>query len=61
MVIWELLELELLEEMIISLFLMFFAVALSLVMIKIRDYLSGEMITPYRDSFSPVSVRLQRR
>ena len=58
MVIWELLELELLEEMIISLFLMFFAVALSLVMTKIRDYLSGEMITPHRDSFSPVSVRV---
>lgn len=51
------LELELIEEMIVSLFLMFFAVAISLVLTKLRTYLTRKTAIPQGNSISPTLTK----
>jgi hypothetical protein len=53
MLIW---ELELLEEILVSIILMFFAVAVSLVLTKIRDIISGRASVPQMDRYTPALI-----
>lgn len=51
------LELEIIEEMIVSLFLMFFAVAVSLILTKLKSYLSERTTISSRDVIRPTLTR----
>ena len=50
MLIW---EIEILEETIISVFLMFFTVAFVLLLIRIKDFIAGKTTIPRREGINP--------
>lgn len=54
MLIW---ELEIIEEMLVSLFLMFFAAALSVFLTKLRDYITRKPTIPRRENLSPTLTK----